>query len=137
MTKRAYVGVSGKARKVKKIYLGVEEKARKVKRGYIGVGGVARPFWSGDGLTHYGTVTPLSRDRYNLAATTVGDYALFGGGYDGDSSNAVDAYDRSLTRSTPSPLSKARSLPAATTVGDYALFGGGGRNDTVDAYTVA
>lgn len=89
MTKRAYVGVSGKARKVKKIYLGVEEKARKVKRGYIGVGGVARPFWSGDGLTHYGTVTPLSRDRYNLAATTVGDYALFGGGGRNDT---VDAY---------------------------------------------
>ena len=136
MTKRAYVGVSGKARKVKKIYLGVEEKARKVKRGYIGVGGVARPFWSGDGLTHYGTVTPLSRDKSYLAATTVGDYALFGG-VDFPSSNAVDAYARSLTRSTPSPLSKARSRLAATAVGDYALFGGGGRNYTVDAYTVA
>ena len=36
------------------------------------------------------TVTPLSVARYRLAATTVGNYALFGGGY--PTSNVVDAY---------------------------------------------
>jgi hypothetical protein len=73
------------------------------------------------------TVTPLSVARSGLVATSVGNYALFGGGGD-----AVDAYDTSLTRTTPTPLSVARSSLAATTVGNYALFGGGG--DAVDAY---
>ena len=40
------------------------------------------------------TATPLSEARYALAATTVGNYSLFGGGYgDGDILTAtVDAY---------------------------------------------
>ena len=131
MAKRAYIGVDGKARKVKKIYLGVEEKARKVKKAYAGIGGVARPIFS-SGLEYYGPIAPLSDTREFLAATTVGDYALFGGG---DYTKVVDAYDKSLTRSTPSPFSKTRYDFAATTVGDYALFGGGNFGpDIVDAY---
>ncbi len=41
-----YIGVDGKARKVKGVYIGVDGVARKVKKGYIGVGGVARLGWS-------------------------------------------------------------------------------------------
>lgn len=37
-----YIGVSGKARKVKKMYIGVNGKARKVKKAYIGVNDVAK-----------------------------------------------------------------------------------------------
>ena len=96
------------------------------------------------------TPTELSVARYHLAATAVGDYALFGGGYYNKStssisftsggSTTVDAYNKSLTRSTPTELSAGRGQPAATTVGDYALFGGGTTDDyddavsTVDAY---
>ena len=79
MAKGAYVGVDGVARKIKKGYVGVEGKARKVKKAYVGVGGVARPCWA-SGLEHYGSITPLSQGRYSLAATSVGRYALFGGG---------------------------------------------------------
>lgn len=80
------------------------------------------------------TPTALSQARRSFAATTVGDYALFGGGYDGSSySNVVDAYDSNLTRSTPTALSQASSGLAATTVGNYALFGGGS-SSVVDAY---
>jgi len=82
-------------------------------------------------LSYYGTITPLSVARENLAATTIGNYALFGGGY---STSVVDAYDTSLTRTTPTPLSVARYNLAATTVGNYALFGGG--SNVVDAYYV-
>lgn len=46
MAKRAFIGISGVARKVKKIYVGVNGVARKVKKGYIGVGGVARQFYA-------------------------------------------------------------------------------------------
>lgn len=42
-----YIGVDGKARKVKGGYIGVDGKARKIKKGYIGVNGVARLCWSG------------------------------------------------------------------------------------------
>lgn len=41
---RAYVGISGKARKVSKMYIGVNGKARQVVKGYIGVNGKARKF---------------------------------------------------------------------------------------------
>ena len=140
MAKKAYIGIGNKARKVKKIYFGVANKARKVKKGYIGVGGKARCFFSGGELEYYGTATALSTARRLLAATTVGDYALFGGGTTGSSSNVVDAYNASLTRSTPTALSTARYQLAATTVGDYALFGGGttgNSSSVVDAYTAS
>lgn len=117
-----------------------KEVARRIKKAYIGIGGKARPCWSGGELTYYGTVTALSAARRYLAATTIGDYALFGGGYAASSySNVVDAYNKSLTRSTPTALSAARRYLAATTIGDYALFGGGqaallGYSNVVDAY---
>lgn len=139
MTKAAYIGVDGKARKIKKGYVGVNGISRKIKKAYVGVGGVARPCWGGVELSYYGTITPLSQAREELAATTVGDYALFGGGYDLSLVSAVDAYTSALTRSTPTGLSLARSNLAATTVGDYALFGGGYTGDyssAVDAYTL-
>ena len=91
-------------------------------------------------LSYVGTATPLSVARCWLAATTVGNYALFAGGEDSSKyKNTVDAYDASLTRTIPTPLSENKRASAATTVGDYALFAGGEGNDsyyrnTVDAY---
>ena len=90
-------------------------------------------------LQYYGTATKLSVARRSLAATTVGNYALFGGGYkEFGMSTVVDAYDTSLTRTIPTALSVARESLAATTVGNYALFGGGEGTDdfiaTVEAY---
>ena len=41
---KAYVGISGRARKVDKLYIGVNGKARQVIKGYIGVNGKARKF---------------------------------------------------------------------------------------------
>lgn len=95
------------------------------------------------------TPTSLSQARGDLGATTIGNYALFGGGsttlLNTDNSTIVDAYSIDLVHSTPTGLSQARSNIAATTVGNYAIFGGGyiGINggfkyyDTVDAYAVS
>ena len=124
MAKGAYIGVDGKARKIKKGYIGVDGKARKIKKAYIGIGGVARPCWF-SGLAYYGTITALSVGKHGLAATNVGDYALFGGGFVPYETNTVDAYNKSLTRSIPTALSEGKGALAATNVGDYALFGGG------------
>ena len=83
------------------------------------------------------TATPLSVARKDLAATSVGDYALFGGGRGGSNSSTVDAYNTSLTRTIPTPLSVARYYLAAASVGNYALFGGGSGKDIVDAYNTS
>ena len=81
MAKKAYIGIDNKARKVKKMYIGVDGVARKIKKAYIGVGGVARPCFGGGELVRYGTASRLGWARDSLAATAVGDYAIFGGDY--------------------------------------------------------
>ncbi len=69
MAKGMYIGVSSKARKVKKIYIGVSGKARKVKKVYIGVSGKARLCWSGS--TPYNIIAIFnSNTRGNSQATT-------------------------------------------------------------------
>lgn len=92
------------------------------------------------------TPTALSQARTYLAATTVAPaggsspqsgYALFGGGYTGSYTDLVDAYDTSLTRTTPTVLSSGRFYLTATSVGNYALFAGGRGVPlyaTIDAY---
>ena len=87
------------------------------------------------------TIDPLSETARNLAAASVGTYALFGGGCENITPyrSAVTAYNASLTRTIMTDLSEARYDLAAASVGDYALFGGG-RGDSasavVDAYTI-
>lgn len=116
--------------------------ARRVKKAYIGIGGVARPFFSCGILEKWGTATPLSSARRQLAATTVGDYALFGGGIPSNANNSkiVDAYNSSLVHSVPTAFTNVRYSLAATRIGNYALFGGGSGSTgtavtkTVEAY---
>ena len=44
-------------------------------------------------ISYYGTATALSVGRYRLVGASVGDYALFGGGYSSSYSDVVDAYE--------------------------------------------
>lgn len=116
------------ARISKKISLGIEGIARKVKKAWIGVNGVARLFFGGGELKYYGTATPLSVARRTLAATSVGNYAIFGGGDFGNSqsyTSITDAYDTSLTQIGVSNGTGGVIDYAATSIGNYALFGGG------------
>ena len=96
------------------------------------------------------TPTSLNVARSRSVATNVGNYALFAGGCWGYSnsylysSNEVEAYDKSLTRTLPTDMSADREDLAATNVGNYALFAGGstrGSNggflDSVDAYNTS
>lgn len=110
--------------------------ARKVKKAYIGIGGIARPFWPEWILSYYGTATGLSTARSQMAAATIGDYAIFAGGYTGSIVSTVDAYSKSLTKSSISSLATARSYSAATTIGNYALIGGGDVSGSSGTYTV-
>lgn len=56
MAKVSYVGISNKARRVKKLFVGIDGKARKVKKAYIGINGVARLF--------YGAIEPSTIPGY-------------------------------------------------------------------------
>ena len=131
MAKAVYVGVGSKARKMKKAYIGIGGKARKVKKMYIGdSSGKARLCYSAE-LEKVGMAAALSTTRYDMRAATVGKYALFAGGYISKSiwgyvvGSSVDAYNTSLTKSTPTELSCKRCGHAAASVGGYALFAGG------------
>lgn len=86
---------------------------------------------------YFSLADPLSVARYVLAGTANSKYAIFAGGSTGGSSYVAttDAYDESLTHTTPDPLSTARMNIGSANVGSYALFAGGtGAVSTVDAY---
>ena len=82
----------------------------------------------------------MAQQRDNLAATSVGGYALFGGGA---ASRIVDAFNAYLVLTTTPGLSPSRSQLAATTVEGYGLFGGGtilanySGSTTVEAYNTS
>lgn len=65
----------------------------------------------------------LSRTKYQLRGTSIGDHALFAGST--ESASEVEAYDSSLTRLTPLALSSGRTGIAAASNGGYAIFAGG------------
>lgn len=106
--------------------------ARKVKKGYVGVGGIARLFYSAEKeLSYYGTAANLSVARSSLAATSVGNYAIFGGGeYPDGATNAVNCYSTQLTVNNTVTVNFTKCDLAATTVGNYALFAGGTNRTT-------
>lgn len=124
MAKKAYIGVDGKARKIKKGYIGVDGKARKIKKAYIGIGGVARPCWSGGVPAYYGKLTPLNTAKVRLASASVKNHALFAGGQDSvyNILNTVDSYDGSLTKGMAPTLSPARYNLGGASCGEYAYF---------------
>jgi hypothetical protein len=77
------------------------------------------------------TTANLSVGRYGLAATSVQDLVLFGGGLanvtvsGGVFSNVVDIFNATSGEWTTANLSVARYQLAAASVNDLALFGGG------------
>ena len=85
------------------------------------------------------TTASLSQGRSNIAATSVGNLAIFAGGsrrfgY----SDVVDFYNADSEAWTTGSLSIARTDAAAASVGDLAFFAGGlgdnGVSDVVDIY---
>jgi len=81
------------------------------------------------------TTTTLSQARFDLAATSVGDFALFGGGIGNsdDSDAVVDIFNSTSGTWTTTTLPVAFVSLAATSVGKLALFGGGQVNNDFSA----
>jgi len=88
-------------------------------------------------------IQPLSEARLALSGASVGAYALFAGGLNssGVRVSTVDAYNESLTRSTPNGLAVPRSALAGSNTSAHALFAGGysfsPTVSSVDAYDTA
>ncbi|MCI8336980.1 MAG: hypothetical protein HFI72_07500 [Peptococcaceae bacterium] len=77
--------------------------------------------------------TPLSAARYELAAATVGNYALFAGGINSAYSrvNTLDIYNASLVRNSSKIIYDSCSGLCGVSSDNYALFAGGrGENDS-------
>ena len=80
-------------------------------------------------LVYYGTIDGLSTARQDAEGASVGNYALFAGGYKSPTDtltiyNKVDAYSSELVRSNATAGHKAYQMAGAS-VGNYALFAGG------------
>ena len=142
MTKAIYIGVSSKARKVKKIYVGVSNKARLVKKGYIGVGGKARLFFSNESpIIRNGNGTALTNTVNQLSSASnfgSGTYcsACFTGGFKNSTTlcvNTVDRINEKLVKSS-STISRLSANMASAILGNtkYCLFAGGNQSSSVD-----
>lgn len=144
MAKRIYVGVGNTARRVKKAYIGMGGVARRIKKAYIGVGGVARPCFATEPEYWGETSQPLSVARSVPHGSSIGNYALFGGGYISNSSGyvtsfkTVDVYDDKLTAVSGVELSQKNMQHSAISNNNYAFFykgGNVGREGKGDTWT--
>lgn len=88
----------------------------------------------------------LSVPRMTIAATSVGDLAIFAGGAltGGNASDAVDIYDASTGTWSTAQLSHPRTGVSAATVGSFAIFAGGAEtefgsapSDVIDIFDAA
>ena len=98
MAKGAWIGVGGKAKKIKSMYIGVDGKAKRVKKAWIGVNGKAKLFYSSGATISFNSV---------LSATITGAQYLgagnqFGAIFKRSGNNSASGYfyNTSLTRSS-------------------------------------
>lgn len=150
-SKSGTFSISAKYERLEYVQTGVSTglKARRVRKAYIGKNGVAKPFFSDLRTVVYGgkTNTPLRMSNSkslngnfglinNVAGASVGNYAIFAGGDDGQSneynySGSVNAYDSSLTAQNIAQLSftnytdEWRSGMLSGVINNKAVFAGG------------
>lgn len=124
---------------INKMYVGVNNKARKVKKAYIGINNIARLWYGNKNLSYYGTTTTLQSARSGVAGGSIGNYAVFTGGYDGSSYTLLtESYDSTLIRTILSNATGTHSYNESMHTKDYLIFAGGATSSSgvnkVDAY---
>lgn len=140
MATGAYIGVSGKAAKIKKIYIGVGGKAAKVTKAYIGVGGKARLWWvSAPPVLSLQSLPSASRLSAGVQGTSVmnrgtvfNNTAFLCNDESTTTSFYVATYNASLTK-TPMTGSHAIGAKCFITqcakLPSYAILGGAYKNE--------
>lgn len=132
MAKNIYVGVGGKARKVKQLYVGVAGKARKVKKVYVGVGGKARLVYVAYIPVTKITLTSATPQR-NGAKSSVGNITCV---FDIQPSNSTTRkLNVSITNSDSidSEWGPYRQTTVSSNSGNTIVFKGGTDNGTYSA----
>ncbi len=150
-SKSGTFSISAKYERLEYVQTGVSTgiKARRIRKAYIGKNGVAKPFFSDLRTIVYGgkTNVPLRMSNSkslngnfgsinNVAGASVGNYAIFAGGDNGQSNehnytDGVNAYDSSLTAQNIAQLSfssvtdKWRSGMLSGVINNKAVFAGG------------
>ena len=120
MAKKAYIGVSNVAKKVKKMYIGVGGVAKKVKKGYVGVNGIARLFFTGTLKLVYHQGYYATGAYANTAGAYNGKYGFIGGSDQNAHTNDVAAIDKDLVRTTPASATYRPSQ--GTQINPYVIF---------------
>ena len=125
MAQRAYIGVGGVARQVKKIYTGVGNVARQVKKAYVGVNGVARLFFAAErkivklsnnlSLSGYAAYPKSASTQDNVIIDSIAsaDNKIYNG-------RGVDSFNSNLVRRSLSQ--KNGSSERAINLGSNVLF---------------
>lgn len=129
MAKGAWIGVGGKARKIKNMYIGIGGKARKIKKAWIGVGGKARLFFSSDQVLTYlkeitqSAAAPTANSRDMRHAVANGNHAMVM-----CRQKYADFFNASLTRSDIgfSSSSTQYGNQTACFTSSYNMIAGGG-----------
>lgn len=153
-SKSGTFSISAKYERLEYVQTGVSTgiKARRIRKAYIGKNGVAKPFFSDLRTIVYGGKTNIPLRMFkpafidnsshpfsfinNVAGASVGNYAIFAGGDDGQSdqynyTDGVNAYDSSLTAQNIAQLSfsnhtdKWRSGMLSGVINNKAVFAGG------------
>lgn len=108
-----------------------KELAHKIKRAYIGIGGVAKMCYGHYDISYIGEITPLSSNRSEVTAVSVGDYALMAGGRTTSSTSGtnctdvVDTYNKSLTRGSATYLYADTMSGLGASINGYAIISSG------------
>ena len=129
-----YIGIGGKAKKIKGIYFGVGNVAKKVKKAYIGVGGKAKLWYtSGPPIVRLDqTLTEIPSNGYKAICAKAGNYVWFHRGYKGYKYGMV-RFDSNLTSNITNNWNFCCSVSLPT----HCIFtnGSGGSDYTVTLNT--
>jgi hypothetical protein len=136
MAKGMYVGVGGKARKIKKAYVGIGGKARKIKKAYVGIGGKARLVWTSEpsGISSFQNLKSASAPDayYKFVAVASNSQYLVAHMYhfrDTTGKGYTTAFNTQYVETSATQFGSYRSNMTGT-IGNYSLIAGGERDST-------
>lgn len=136
MATGAWIGISGKARKVKSMYVGIGGKARKVKAAWVGIGGKARKIYSSEDelrRTNAGLEYP-GRARCYSAGSSVGNFIVFiHGGYGPSATSSwsstntsdIDYINKSTLTASKMTYGGSDHLGSSASNSNFAFYAGG------------
>lgn len=128
-----YPIVDGVTKKLDKAYAVIDGVTRKITKVYAIVDSVTKRIWEAtdEVIVDNGTLVmdvPLSRlsaGRKYLSSGSIGNYALFAGGYNSSAYKTVEAIDDNYVQSTTTDLTYGQFRMDSANIDDYVILAGG------------